>query len=73
MKSLFRPNTIRTKLILIVMITVGVVLGLTQITNIIYKVRVYRDSLEARMDILSKVTASNSASAILFADKEAAT
>lgn len=54
------------------MITVGAVLALTQITNIIYKVRVYRDSLEARMDTLSKVTASNSASAILFADKEAA-
>ncbi len=55
------------------MITVGAVLALTQITNIIYKVRVYRDSLEARMDTLSKVTASNSASALLFSDKEAAT
>ena len=64
-------RSIRTKLILIIMITVGVALFLTDLSILVHEVAAQRAAARSELITLSHVIASNSTAALSFGDREA--
>src|SRR2546425_9877158 len=64
-------RSIRTKLTLIIMITVGVALFLTDLSILVHEVAAQRGAARSELITLSQVIGSNSTAALSFGDRGA--